>query len=374
MNVNNSACAQDIKEAPTLRLKYSHLRCVSSNVLDADTKPTHSRAMLKAATSMTPPAVEIRDIDNQSMAQAGFQVIDQDVVRLQSKPLKGRQVVIRLEGCIVVYHYTNLRLRSRPSLPGDLIAYLSFGPEATGTVNGLQVRHDMMLALPASTGITLVSDPGYESIGFLMRPEDVSAHLKVRELADNFQLPREIDVLHVGVHDAGSLFRWGKRLVDMACESPDSFNSSKEQRVAAQADLVDTLLSTLSGTRKLEPERRERTLQLQSDIVRAAERYALAHADERLYVTDLCSAAGVSERTLEYAFRAVMALSPTAYLTRIRLHRVHHALLQARPGSTTVTAEALNWGFWHFGEFSRAYKDCFDELPSNTLRRQTGNA
>ena len=173
---------------------------------------------------------------------------------------------------------------------------------------------------------------------------------------------------------AGSLFSWGKRLVDMATENPTLFNSSKEQRVAVQADLVDTLLSTLSGTRKLEPERRERTLQLQSDIVRAAERYALAHADERLYVTDLCSAAGVSERTLEYAFRAVMALSPTAYLTRIRLHRVHHALLQARPGTTTVTAEALNWGFWHFGEFSRAYKDCFDELPSNTLRRQSGKA
>jgi len=374
MNVNTAAYIQEFAEVLTLRTNRSHLRCVSSKVLDAGTKPAHSRAMLQAATSVTPPSVEIRDIDNHSMAQAGFQVIDQDVVRLQSKPLKARQVVVRLDGCIVVYHCTNLRLRSRPSLPGDLIAYLSFGPEATGTVNGLQVRHDIMLALPASTSASLVSDPGYESIGFLLRPEDVSAHLKVRELKDSFQLPRETEVLHVGADVAGRVFSWGKRLVDMATENPDLFNSSKEQRVAAQADLVDTLLSTLSGTRKLEPERRERTLQLQSDIVSAAERYALAHADERLYVTDLCRAAGVSERTLEYAFRAVMALSPTAYLTRIRLHRVHHALLQARPGSTTVTEQALNWGFWHFGEFSRAYKDCFDELPSNTLRRQSGNA
>jgi hypothetical protein len=30
----------------------------------------------------------------------------------------------------------------------------------------------------------------------------------------------------------------------------------------------------------------------------------------------------------------------------------------------------LNWGFWHFGEFSRAYKECFGELPSDTLRRK----
>jgi transcriptional regulator GlxA family with amidase domain len=57
------------------------------------------------------------------------------------------------------------------------------------------------------------------------------------------------------------------------------------------------------------------------------------------------------------------------YLTRLRLHRVRQALLAATQGSTTVSIEALNWGFWHFGEFARAYKECFGELPSETLRR-----
>jgi AraC family transcriptional regulator, ethanolamine operon transcriptional activator len=42
----------------------------------------------------------------------------------------------------------------------------------------------------------------------------------------------------------------------------------------------------------------------------------------------------------------------------------------ATHGSTTVSAQALNWGFWHFGDFSRAYKDCFGELPSETLRQK----
>jgi transcriptional regulator GlxA family with amidase domain len=78
----------------------------------------------------------------------------------------------------------------------------------------------------------------------------------------------------------------------------------------------------------------------------------------------------VSERTLEYAFKEITGLTPMAYLTRLRLHRVREALLAAMPGSTKVSAEALNWGFWHFGEFSRAYKDCFGELPSETLRRR----
>ena len=96
----------------------------------------------------------------------------------------------------------------------------------------------------------------------------------------------------------------------------------------------------------------------------------MAQTRERLYVTDLCKVAAVSERTLEYAFKEIMGLTPVTYLARLRLHRVRQALMAATPGSTTVTTEALNWGFWHFGEFSRAYKECFGERPSETLRRK----
>jgi AraC-like DNA-binding protein len=80
----------------------------------------------------------------------------------------------------------------------------------------------------------------------------------------------------------------------------------------------------------------------------------------------------VSERTLEYAFKEVMGLTPLNYLIRLRLHWVHQALLAASHGSSTVSAEALRWGFWHFGEFTRAYKKCFGVLPSETLLRAPG--
>jgi transcriptional regulator GlxA family with amidase domain len=38
--------------------------------------------------------------------------------------------------------------------------------------------------------------------------------------------------------------------------------------------------------------------------------------------------------------------------------------------AAAAAAAAVEWGFWHFGEFSRAYKECFGELPSETLRRR----
>ena len=78
----------------------------------------------------------------------------------------------------------------------------------------------------------------------------------------------------------------------------------------------------------------------------------------------------MSERTLQYAFKEVMGLTPLTYVIRLRLNRVRQALVAATHGSTTVSAEALRWGFWHFGDFSRAYKACFGEAPSETLRRK----
>ena len=119
----------------------------------------------------------------------------------------------------------------------------------------------------------------------------------------------------------------------------------------------------------MEVTRRDRTRRAYSEIIKAAEAHALAHVEERLYVTDMCKAAFVSERTLQYAFREILGMTPMAYLMRLRLHRVRQALRAATYGSTTVSAEALKWGFWHFGEFSHAYKACFGDLPSETLKR-----
>jgi len=65
-----------------------------------------------------------------------------------------------------------------------------------------------------------------------------------------------------------------------------------------------------------------------------------------------------------------MGMSPLTYLHRLRLHRARDERRQAAKNSTTVTDVALNCGFWHFGEFSRAYKNCFGETPSKTLRQQ----
>jgi transcriptional regulator GlxA family with amidase domain len=219
-----------------------------------------------------------------------------------------------------------------------------------------------------------VTDAGHESITLLLPPAEIRAHLRDRRREGDFHLPKGVETLQVDAAMVRRLFDWGKRLVDTAARQPALFNDRKDERAAAQVEMVETLLATLGATRDFEPARADHVHQSQTLVVKTAEDYALSHADARVYVTDLCRAAAVSERALEYAFKEVMGLTPVAYLTRLRLHRVRQALLVAAHGQTTVSAVALDWGFWHFGEFSRAYKGCFGELPSDTLRRKPSAA
>jgi AraC family transcriptional regulator, ethanolamine operon transcriptional activator len=326
--------------------------------------------VVNPAITIAPPAVTVVELSDLTAAKAGIELIDQDALQLQSMPLRVRRVVVRLDATAVVFQSTNLRVRTRTSIRRGLLAYVTFGPRARGTVNGLPVRPGLMLAAESGAEGRFVVDAGWESITFLLPPQDIRAHLAIRQRESDFRYPHGVEILQVNPERVHRLFDWGRRLVDTAARQPALFDEGKKERGAARVELLETLLATLSMADDFEPTRSDRTRQAHSLVVRIAEDYALSRADDQVYVSDLCRAAGVSERTLESAFKVVMGLTPVAYLTRLRLNRVRRALLAATQGSTTVSAEALNWGFWHFGEFSRAYKDCFGELPSDTLRQK----
>lgn len=239
---------------------------------------------------------------------------------------------------------------------------------AVGTLNGLPVGHDRLLASRSGIELEFVVAAGYESIAFLVPPDAIRAHVQGRHGEDEFYLPHGFELLTPSASAVHRLYRWGRRLIEMAARQPEVFDVPQTQSVA-QIELLEILLATLHSALQFESASKDQTRQGHSRLVQIAEDYALSHTAERLYVTDLCEAAGVSERTLQYAFRELLGMTPVAYLNRLRLHRVRQTLRTATHASTTVTKEALRWGFWHFGDFSRAYKDCFGELPSDTLRR-----
>jgi len=291
-------------------------------------------------------------------------------VQLQPLPLRARRVTVRLEDMAVVFHSTNRRVRTRTSVRPGLLAWVAFGPRTRGTVNGLAVRPGMVLAAEPGVEVGFVSEAGWQSVAYLVSAQQLGEELEARGRETGLRRPHGVEILRVAPERGRGLFDWGKRLADFAARQPARFEPGRQERSAVQAELLDTLLTSVATARDHEPSRGDRTRRAQGLVVKRAEDFALANHGEPVQVGDLCRAAGVSERTLEYAFREILGTTPMAYLVRLRLHRVRRALLAAKRGETTVSAAALDAGFWHFGDFSRAYRECFGELPSETLRRR----
>lgn len=109
-------------------------------------------------------------------------------------------------------------------------------------------------------------------------------------------------------------------------------------------------------------------------IASSAREFVDANPLHPLTVLELCQALKVSRRTLQNSFMQIYGIPPLTYLRVVRLNRARCNLISARDSETTVTDIATHWGFWHLARFAQQYRQQFGELPSDTLRRSTGNA
>jgi transcriptional regulator GlxA family with amidase domain len=94
-----------------------------------------------------------------------------------------------------------------------------------------------------------------------------------------------------------------------------------------------------------------------------------AHPHRPLYLTEICAAVGVAERTLRASCERHLGMGPIRYLTLRRMHLVRRALRHSDPSTATVTQIVTDHGFWELGRFSVAYRTLFGEPPSETLRQ-----
>ena len=104
-------------------------------------------------------------------------------------------------------------------------------------------------------------------------------------------------------------------------------------------------------------------------VIARFEDFLEANCYRPLYLTEICAAIGVAERTLRAICEEYFGMGPVRFLTLRRMHLVHRALLSASPSTTTVTRLATDHGFWELGRFAVAYRAAFGESPSKTLNR-----
>ena len=103
-------------------------------------------------------------------------------------------------------------------------------------------------------------------------------------------------------------------------------------------------------------------------VIRRAVEIIESRAAEPLTVPQIAAEVHVSVRSLQRGFLHYFGASPTAYLTRVRMQRVHSELVAKSPGSASVSEIALRWGFHHMSRFAADYRSRFGQAPSATLR------
>ena len=331
--------------------------------------PDKSKSQSETATTLKVSAVNIND---PTAVGDDVELLDQDIVNLGTSDFEAKRITVPFHQSGLMYQKTNARLKTRTRVHESFDVCTVLGPDARGSIDGVELNpFSMMLASPGASGEIIVG-AGYESVTLLVPPRVLDKHLALRKGTHDFVMPETVDVMYPDAEMAKDHFELGKRISATAENAPDVFNDNHWARYGAQVEFMDSLLATIESCNSREPEEVDKKAVSYSQIVRACEDYTLGTEDRRPYVSELCEVAGVSERTLQYAFHKILGMSPLTYLHRLRLHRAREELRNAEHGSTTVTNIAMNWGFWHFGEFSRSYKNCFGEVPSATLKQPPG--
>jgi len=134
-----------------------------------------------------------------------------------------------------------------------------------------------------------------------------------------------------------------------------------------QEEVLLTTLVRAAGTAK---EIQEASADSHRRVVQRALGVLEERCDEPVYLSDLCEAAGVSERTLRSAFQRIHGVSPVRYMHRHRMRQVRRALLEGDASATRVSDVAARFGFANLGRFAVEFRALFGLSPSQLLRER----
>ena len=308
--------------------------------------------------------MKFRDFDEFSASNG---VLECDVLQLGSRPIEAQVSRVSLDRLVLMRGSENVPYATRTTGPPGACA-LVLQLKSTGATfwHGRAVDERTLLSY----------QPGFEHVGrttggmvwasllcestllddAARRLRGVEAAQPIGDVAFLERSPAALDVLRDALQQAFHL----------AEAAPHVFDS-----VATRRSLEASILTAAVCALDPQGERRSSDVSMISHtrVVRRAEDALAEKLDTPIYVSDLCDAAGVSERTLRNAFQSLYGMSPIRFLHLRRLHQVRRALrCDAR---ASVTEVALRLGFGNLGRFAVEYRKLFGESPSHTLRRRT---
>jgi len=298
-------------------------------------------------------------IDELEAASGGWSLV---FYQLDRGPLKTELVQIGTDLAVLSRVRFSRALDQRGCSPPGL---LTFGFLDTDGPNhrwcGRETGEHTLLNFNLTGGFESVSQPGHHAFTFSISEDQltvvagtVAAHELEQCLTAVTKSPSFLTA------KVGGLRALARELCDSTRRDPGR-STSPRFREGLEFELPYRLVSVFASA---EPE--PGTYTSRQRAIKKARALMEDRLGEPLTVRELCEHAGVSWRTLDYAFRNHFDMTPQAYLKALRLDTVRRLL---RTNScASVTRAARQCGFRHMSKFAADYRSHFGELPSETLR------
>ena len=223
---------------------------------------------------------------------------------------------------------------------------------------------NQLLFFPRGSELDSVSLAGFHVFSVSYQEDRASEICQALAGTDYGELLAGRDVVDCSPHALQSVRHALHQFISSSPRDEDAEGQADSVHRDRGLDLIQTIAEVLTLARDPRPPEpfrvRERAVRRSLDLIDASKW-------EPLSVVDLCRAAGVSRRTLEYAFQERFGLSPKAYMLARRLGEVR-AELRQDPLGQSITRIANRWGFHHLSRFAGLYRRQFGELPSDTIR------
>jgi len=296
---------------------------------------------------------------------------DADFLQLDGGEFRAQLTQLMSGNHLFTFSKLNRKLYQRGSPPKNLWTFAILENSSSSLIwRGHELSpYDIMIYSPGSE-IDCVSQPGFTVLTYSTSEDYIYEILETVGVFGLSNLKKLSSHITCSVSEI-------KKLRFHLSQYAKALSSSKEK---TEHDQLSPLMSELEYNI---PKKFLETIaagRIRSDIPPLRLRnYALKQAMEciemsatdNLTVKGLCHVTGVSDRTLEYAFREKFGITPKAYIRAYRLNRVNRILTRSDRLNTKVCDVANRWGFWHMGQFANDYKKLFGELPSETAGRRT---
>ncbi len=213
--------------------------------------------------------------------------------------------------------------------------------------NGVELQPtEIVLLGPATIHWNKFSAPS--QFGSMSLPAEDLAELSTAVVGRDLTPPRDAASLTVSPPAMAKLQRLHVAACQLAETAPEIITNAEAARGLEQA-LIGAMFACLDEGEVHEDTASRRR---HNAIIERFRALAEENAEQSLYLSDVCSAIGVTHRTLHVCCQEHLGMGPKRYLMLRRMDLARQALLVAAAAETTVTRIATQFGFWEFGRFA----------------------